>query len=124
MSASVLALNAMSHHSPASLRPALHAAITRAQRRLLSTVNADGGWGHSPVARSDPISSAYSLMALTPNHLDSPPVRRGIRYLLSRQRADGSFIGPPDQVGPRPLPYSIPALGNAFILLGLSYLDR
>jgi squalene cyclase len=122
VSASVLALDALSHHSPPNLRQGVHAAVTKAQSRLLSTVNPDGGWSHSPGGRSDPISSAYSLMALAPTHLASPVVKRGIKYLLSRQRADGSFVGPPDQVGPRPLPYSIPGLGNAFILLGLAYI--
>ncbi|MFB6841436.1 prenyltransferase/squalene oxidase repeat-containing protein [Streptomyces sp. NPDC056361] len=96
----------------------------RAVARLVDTQNADGGWGHLPSDPSDPISTAYALIAVARTPA-SPPARgaaeRAVRHLLERQRPDGGFVSRPDQAGPRPLAYHVPLLTDVCVLLGLNH---
>jgi squalene-hopene/tetraprenyl-beta-curcumene cyclase/sporulenol synthase len=52
---------------------------------------------------------------------DGEPRRRCLAYLVAQQRDDGSFLSPPDQAGPRPLPYDVPVLASIFALLALGH---
>ncbi|MFB7589974.1 prenyltransferase/squalene oxidase repeat-containing protein [Streptomyces sp. NPDC056169] len=113
---------------------ALEAGVARARARavdrLVATQNADGGWGHVPAEPSDPISTAYALIAVSRGR-DGPaapcaPTARGatdraVRHLLERQRPDGGFVSRPDQAGPRPLAYHVPLLTDVCVLLGLNH---
>ncbi len=101
----------------------------RVQRRatayLKRAQNPDGGWGQRLSDVSDPISTAYSLLAL----VDSGPevarvVDQGVEYLRSRQRSDGGFDSRPDSLGPRPFAYDVPALADAFVLMALGRISR
>ncbi|MET9678257.1 prenyltransferase/squalene oxidase repeat-containing protein [Streptomyces sp. NPDC006482] len=113
---------------------ALEAGVARARARavarLVETQNADGGWGHVPSDPSDPISTAYALIAVSRDQ-DGPSVpcapsargatERAVRHLLERQRPDGGFVSRPDQAGPRPLAYHVPLLTDVCVLLGLNH---
>ncbi|MFI2780886.1 prenyltransferase/squalene oxidase repeat-containing protein [Streptomyces sp. ALB3] len=81
----------------------------------------DGGYGQQAVSRSDAISTSYALIILT-GCPDPAPAARAARYLLSHVRPDGSVDSPPDMVGPRPFPYHVPVLADAFALLALGHL--
>lgn len=100
--------------------PAVRERIVRLVR---SIQNDDGGWGKQDGAPSDAISTAYGLIVAAglPDHL---PAVRAAEYLVSQQRSDGTIDAPPDMVGPRPLPYRVPALSDAFPLLSLAHLTR
>jgi len=79
-------------------------AVRRAVSWLESRQNADGGWGESndgylpaPVAgrcASTPHQSAWALLGLIAVGEASECVRRGIRYLLETQQADGLWSDP------------------------------
>ncbi|MDW4908543.1 prenyltransferase/squalene oxidase repeat-containing protein [Streptomyces sp. ADMS] len=88
-----------------------------------SAQNADGGFGQQNGAPSDAISTAYALIILA-GQLDPAPAARATRYLLAQQRPDGSIISVPDMVGPRPFPYHVPVLTDAFTLLALGHLTH
>jgi squalene-hopene/tetraprenyl-beta-curcumene cyclase len=92
-------------------------------RLVRSIQNDDGGWGKGDGTPSDAISTAYGLIVAAglPDHL---PAVRAVEYLLSQQNSDGKIDAPPDMVGPRPLPYHIPVLSDAFPLLSLAHLTR
>ncbi|MFF4521087.1 prenyltransferase/squalene oxidase repeat-containing protein [Streptomyces bluensis] len=97
-------------------------ALRRAARRLTDTQNSDGGWGQVPGTASGTVSTARALMGLA--RLDHLPgtrraADRGIAWLAAARLADGSYPGPPDQVGPRPIPYEFPALAGIYALTAL-----
>ncbi|MFE7595934.1 prenyltransferase/squalene oxidase repeat-containing protein [Streptomyces sp. NPDC057494] len=96
-------------------------ARARAVARLVDTQNADGGWGHVPSDPSDPISTAYALIAVARTPSARASAERAVRHLLERQRPDGGFVSRPDQVGPRPLTYHVPVLTDVCVLLGLNH---
>ncbi|WP_086815885.1 prenyltransferase/squalene oxidase repeat-containing protein, partial [Streptomyces cacaoi] len=79
----------------------------------------DGGWGHEGAGESDPISTAYAVVALTRSRGGSRTgaLRSAVGYLAGRQRPDGGFTSVPDQAGPRPLLYDAPALADICVLL-------
>ncbi|MEV7280411.1 prenyltransferase/squalene oxidase repeat-containing protein [Streptomyces sp. NPDC093111] len=131
-------------------------AAERALGHLAATQHADGGWGHAETEPSDPISTAYAVIALAsaapsrngttpararttdPLHAGTTPDRahatdplhhsttlaRALAYLIARQRPDGGYRSRPDQAGPRPLLYDVPALADVFVLLALSHATR
>jgi lanosterol synthase len=78
-------------------------ALVRARRFLLGIQKADGGWGEHHTsgasgryvehAESQVVMSAWALLALLALGEDkrSAGVARALRFLASRQRADGSF---------------------------------
>ncbi|MCX4980729.1 prenyltransferase/squalene oxidase repeat-containing protein [Streptomyces sp. NBC_00572] len=99
-------------------------ARARAVARLVDTQNPDGGWGHVPSDPSDPISTAYALIAVARTPAVPSAVgatERAVRHLLERQRPDGGFVSRPDQAGPRPLAYHVPLLTDVCVLLGLNH---
>lgn len=85
--------------------------------------NPDGGFGQHAGAPSDAISTAYALIVLS-GHFDPAPAARATRYLLAKQRPDGGITSIPDMLGPRPFPYHVPLLTDAFTLLALGHLTR
>jgi hypothetical protein len=95
----------------------------RIARLVQSAQNEDGGFGQQSGAPSDAISTAYALIVLA-GQLDPAPAALATRYLLAQQRPDGSIISVPDMVGPRPFPYHVPLLADAFTLLALGHLTH
>ncbi|MGW0312596.1 prenyltransferase/squalene oxidase repeat-containing protein [Streptomyces flavidovirens] len=93
----------------------------RIARLVRTAQNADGGFGQQNGAPSDAISTAYALIILA-GQSDPAPAVRAIGYLLAQQRPDGSIISVPDMLGPRPFPYHVPLLTDAFTLLALGHL--
>lgn len=85
--------------------------------------NPDGGFGQHDGAPSDAISTAYALIILA-DRSSPAPAARATRYLLAQQRPDGSITSVPDMLGPRPFPYHIPLLTDAFTLLALGHLTH
>jgi squalene-hopene/tetraprenyl-beta-curcumene cyclase len=85
----------------ASGAPGATGAIARAAEWLLAIQNSDGGWGESCAsydrdgyvnAPSCPSQTAWALLGLTAaGDRESSAVRRGARYLLDRQLADGTW---------------------------------
>ncbi len=76
--------------------------IRRAVRWILDHQNANGGWGETCASyrnenlkgqgESTPSQTAWALLALNAaNEHENPAVRRGIEYLLEKQRPDGSW---------------------------------
>ena len=68
--------------------------IGNARRKLLASQNDDGGWSQLPKLRSDAYATGLALYAL---HIggdlqtNAESYQRGIAFLLSRQKADGSW---------------------------------
>jgi hypothetical protein len=82
-----------------------HTAVAAVRDFVLSQQRADGSWftavaGFS-AASSPELQSVLGLRTLVCTGLgvDDPPVHRGVHWLLSRRRADGSWSG-----GPFPYP--------------------
>ncbi|WP_051766070.1 haloacid dehalogenase-like hydrolase [Saccharothrix syringae] len=117
------ALRFVHRRDPMAHEQRIGPAVRAAQRRLLTTANPDGGWGQAPGDPSDPISTAYSLVALAAEHRDSGVVRAGTAYLLREQDEDGGYTSIPDQAAPRPLPHGVTELANNFVLLAMTHLD-
>ncbi|MDI3390757.1 terpene cyclase/mutase family protein [Streptomyces sp. B-S-A8] len=80
--------------------PRAHTVRTRAFDHILRTQNADGGWGQQPESTSDPVSTAYALIALC-HQPDPRPVAAGIEYLMARQNSEGSIDSISDSIGLR-----------------------
>jgi squalene-hopene/tetraprenyl-beta-curcumene cyclase len=78
--------------------------IRSAVRWLEAHQNPDGGWGEDMRSyddpawagrgRSTPSQTAWALLALLAAGERSPAVERGVRFLLERQRPDGSWDEP------------------------------
>lgn len=119
----VQALDASAPHVSPTLRAHIRAAVTAAARRLTQTQNPDGGWGHNQSAASDALSTAHAIPVIV-RHASSTVADRALAYLLEHQDADGGFTAPPDQVGPRPLPYSFPVLAGVHALTALNAADK
>lgn len=109
------------HHPQSSL--AVHGMSDRIAGLVHDAQNADGGFGQQNGAPSDAISTAYALIILA-GQFDAAPAARATGYLLSQQRPDGSVISVPDMLGPRPFPYHVPLLTDAFALLALGHLTH
>jgi squalene-hopene/tetraprenyl-beta-curcumene cyclase len=84
--------------------PTTHPAVRRAVDWLWTHQNADGGWGEDLRSYQDPewigrgastaSQTAWALMALLAAGERGAEVRRGVRWLASTQRADGSWDEP------------------------------
>ncbi|MBI3988713.1 MAG: squalene--hopene cyclase [candidate division NC10 bacterium] len=77
--------------------------VRRAVQWLKATQNPDGGWGETcksyegkafaGVGESTPSQTAWALLGLlAAGEARSEPVRRGIRYLVTRQRDEGDWV--------------------------------
>ncbi|WP_329496341.1 prenyltransferase/squalene oxidase repeat-containing protein [Kitasatospora herbaricolor] len=117
----VLACDAARAGAGPAARRELDLVRSRAVGHLAGTGNADGGWGHRPGDPSDPISTAYAVIALAGSPEHRPLLRRAVRLLADRQQPDGGYLSRPDQAGPRPLLYDVPALADVSVLLGLAH---
>ncbi|WP_405559780.1 prenyltransferase/squalene oxidase repeat-containing protein [Streptomyces sp. NBC_01180] len=109
------------HHRRSPL--AVHGMSSRIAGLVRITQNADGGFGQQKDAPSDAISTAYALIILA-GQPGPAPAARAARYLLTQQRSDGGIVSVPDMLGPRPFPYHVPLLTDAFALLALGHLTR
>jgi ankyrin repeat protein len=70
------------------------ATIERAARGLAAAQREDGGWNQLPGMGSDAYASGQALYALSVSGkvaTDDPAYRKGVRYLLRAQAADGSW---------------------------------
>lgn len=76
--------------------------IRKAAEWLKSVQNSDGGWGETiksyddpflkAIGKSTPSQTAWALLALfTAGEVKSDAVERGIKFLLTRQKEDGSW---------------------------------
>ncbi|WP_441249343.1 prenyltransferase/squalene oxidase repeat-containing protein [Kitasatospora sp. McL0602] len=81
----------------------------------------DGGWGHQPGDPSDPISTAYAVIALSRSPRYAERMNRALGYLMNCQQPDGGYRSRPDQAGPRPLLYDAPALADVCVLLAFAH---
>ncbi|MDO0917536.1 prenyltransferase/squalene oxidase repeat-containing protein [Streptomyces sp. DT2A-34] len=115
----VQALDASATHVSPTLRAHIRSAVTAAARRLTQTQNPDGGWGHKEGAASDALSTAHAIPVIV-RHASPTVADRALAHLLEHQDADGGFTAPPDQVGPRPLPYNFPVLAGIHALTTLN----
>ena len=70
-------------------------------RALVARQNPDGGWSWGKDFPSDPYATGQSLYALGRVGLksDDPAVQRAWKFLLDRQRPDGSYIAPSKKPG-------------------------
>ena len=82
--------------------PTDHAAVSKAANWLESVQQADGGWGESCRSYDDPSwmargettasQTAWAVLGLvSAGRASSDSARRGIRYLVERQNADGTW---------------------------------
>lgn len=87
-------------------------AIVRARSFLLWQQRPDGGWGED---RSDPLSTAFALLALTKCEADphDPAAMRGAGYLLATQESDGGW--PMVIWGSFSTPYGVQVYGSRTI---------
>jgi squalene-hopene/tetraprenyl-beta-curcumene cyclase len=93
--------------------------VERSRQYLTGAQNGDGGWGQVAGSSSDVISTSYALIALA--HIgDCAILQSGLRYLVACQQRHGGFASIPDQAGPRPIPYDVPILADAFALIALN----
>ncbi len=112
----------------------VHRAVMDGIRWLLGVQNADGGWptfcrgwGRLPFDRSCPDLTAHALRALSAWQAEAPAalrrrmsraMSRGLAYLRSSQREDGSWLplwfGNPDAPG-----HANPTYGTAQVLVAL-----
>ncbi|WP_159403861.1 prenyltransferase/squalene oxidase repeat-containing protein [Streptomyces sp. NRRL S-646] len=99
-------------------------AINKATTFLESAQNPDGGWGHQPGPPSDLLSSVQALPVIIRHTRRPSSINHALHYLIDQQRNDGTFASPPDQVGPRPIPYDFPQLANTPTLIALNHLPR
>ncbi|MFI9586342.1 prenyltransferase/squalene oxidase repeat-containing protein [Streptomyces sp. NPDC052236] len=101
----------------------LHGMSERITGLVRDSQNADGGFGQQEGTPSDAISTGYALIVLA-GQFDPAPAVRATAYLLAQQRPDGSITSVPDMLGPRPFPYHVPLLTDAFTLIALGHLTR
>ncbi|MDT3398245.1 terpene cyclase/mutase family protein [Streptomyces sp. B1866] len=116
-----LACDAVTAGAPDDLRRAAAAVKERVTGYLARAQARDGGWGHAPGEDSDPISTAYAVIALSRVPARSAMLRRAVEYLAERQRPDGGFTSRPDQAGPRPLVYDVPVLADVCVLMAFAH---
>ncbi|MFG3223910.1 FAD-binding protein [Kitasatospora sp. NPDC048194] len=111
------ALHAIPVPTP-DLAARIAAATAQSVAHLTRTQHPDGGWGQLPDDPSDVLSTAQAIPVLA-RHGDPLTVGRAVTYLLHQQDCDGGFTSPPDQVGPRPLPFDYPVLTDIHTLSAL-----
>jgi ankyrin repeat protein len=71
------------------------ASIRAAAKMLAAEQRADGGWSQLPSLASDAYATGQALVALRESgaiSVSDPVYKRGVRYLLSTQLADGSWF--------------------------------
>ncbi|MFB8171438.1 prenyltransferase/squalene oxidase repeat-containing protein [Kitasatospora purpeofusca] len=106
-------------HVPGTDHERIAAATARAAARLTTTQQADGGWGRTPDDDSDALSTAQAL-PVAARHCPPHVAAAATAHLLTRQDEAGRFPAPPDQVGPRPMPFDFPVLADLHALAALT----
>jgi hypothetical protein len=97
--------------------PRIRRAIGNSVNFLVQQQNGGGGWGHRGGDISDAISTAHAVSALA-GCVRPRLLVRAIGVLHSQ---DGDVpAAPPDQVGPRPIPYDFPVLAEIHVLNALN----
>jgi hypothetical protein len=94
-------------------------------KRLIARQNGDGGWGQTKGMKSDAHATGQALYALAEAELppDSPVVAKGRAFLVSSQKADGSWEmasrpgGPGGKSAKNLAPITL--VGSAWATLGL-----
>jgi Squalene-hopene cyclase C-terminal domain/Prenyltransferase and squalene oxidase repeat len=91
---------------------------------LLERQNKDGGWGQDKDLPSDAFATGQALyfLALAGVKADRPEVRRGVSFLVSTQKEDGSWpMTSRAHPGEKPMtnPVPITYFGSAWATLGL-----
>jgi len=115
----VEALGRTTAHVSPTTRTRIAAATAKAVRRLEQTQNPDGGWGRRHGDTSDATSTAHAVPVIV-RHGAATTAGRALAHLLDRQEPEGGFTAPPDQVGPRPLPFNFPVLAGVHALAALN----
>jgi len=92
--------------------------------RLVGLQQKDGGWSQLPGLGSDAYATGQVLFALNLAGVsrDRPEIQRGVAYLASAQRADGSWpMIPRAQPGEKPAKLASPIVhfGSAWATIGL-----
>ncbi|UFS99506.1 prenyltransferase/squalene oxidase repeat-containing protein [Nocardia huaxiensis] len=101
-----------------------HPAVRDAAARVAAAQNSDGGWGQEAGEDSCATATGAALACLV--HVgwqDSAALDRAVEYLAATQHADGSWPGPPELLGPRPLLSYVPAQSHAVVATGLMTLS-
>jgi hypothetical protein len=96
-----------------------------AVERLLARQNQDGGWGQLPGLASDAYATGQVLYAVNMAGVsrDRAELQRGIRFLTSNQRPDGSWpMTPRAQSGQKPASLTSPIVhfGSSWAVIGLA----
>ncbi|MFJ9643015.1 prenyltransferase/squalene oxidase repeat-containing protein [Streptomyces sp. NPDC101206] len=104
-------------------QPHAHQLRSRTLAHILNTQNPDGGWGQQPDSASDPVSTAYALIALC-HQADPRPVSSGVSYLMTKQNSEGSIDSISDGIGPRPFVFRTPILSDIFTLMALGHISH
>lgn len=95
--------------------------VAAARRFLLGSQKSDGGWGGE---KSDPLNTAFALLALRPELPSHEGIARGVGLLLTTQSSDGAwdrapFIRMATQDGP--LTYESRSATTAFCIKALVF---
>ncbi len=97
-----------------------HHAVQAAAREVAAAQNDDGGWGQRADEPSCASATGAALSCLVHTGLiEEDALSRALSYLERTQRADGSWAGPPELLGPRPLLSHVPAESHAVVVTGL-----
>jgi squalene-hopene/tetraprenyl-beta-curcumene cyclase/sporulenol synthase len=120
----ILACATLPPDAPAYLRAATSATRRSIVDHLIDTQHADGGWGHESDDLCDPISTSYAAIALADNADHNAAFDRALDYLINQQQSNGGYLSKPDQAGPRPLLYNVPALADVCVLLAITHVAR
>jgi hypothetical protein len=96
-----------------------------AVERLLARQNQDGGWGQLPGLASDAYATGQVLYAVNMAGVsrDRGELQRGIKFLVSNQRQDGSWpMTPRAQSGQKPASLTSPIVhfGSSWAVIGLA----
>lgn len=95
-------------------------AVASIVRRLAGLQNRDGGWAYEEGGPSASGPTGLALAALgAAGILDEESWATGTDYLVSGQRADGTWADEGQIASPHPLPLACPALTRAFTAMGL-----
>jgi squalene-hopene/tetraprenyl-beta-curcumene cyclase len=91
----------------------------RAMEYLENSRLLDCGWGYfDNSTKPDAISTAYGLLCLNSSLVDWIPC--AIELIHGCQKENGLFDAPSDQLGPRPLVWTSPIIGNSVALMGVA----
>lgn len=101
-----------------------HPAVQKAVREVAASQNPDGGWGQEPGEDSCATATGAAIACLVhTGSRDDAALERAVRYLDATQESNGTWPGPPELLGPRPLLSYVPAQSHAVVVTGLMALS-